>query len=331
MSLLKSIIDTLKKEKIAIILYICSTFAIMLYYYFLFGKQFDIYPIILTATFLLSYLVYKLFVYRSLYISLREGKVSPQYKIKSGYIFEDVLNGLRDVHNYYISKIYSMEAKYEERDKILEEWIHNMKTSVSVIELASEMGKNQNLGKIIDDIADENNKLQENLEGALNLFRINDFRRDYMPEKINLKELINSAVNSQKRNFIYDGVFPKVKIDNQQYIYTDKKWSRYVIEQIITNAIKYSMKGKSIYFYSENSEKSTVLHIKDEGIGIKQEEQGRVFDAFFTGSNGRRNSTSSGIGLYMCKTICEMLSSKLTIESKEGKGTVVSISYLTAV
>ncbi|WP_051624124.1 hypothetical protein [Clostridium akagii] len=187
MSLLKSIIDTLKKEKIAIILFLCNTLTIMLYYYFLFDKQFDIYPIILTDTFLLCYLVYKFFVYRTLNISLREGKVSPQYKIKSGYIFEDVLNGLMDVHNYYISKIYSMEAKYEERNKILEEWIHNMKTSVSIIELASEMGKNQNLGKIIDDIADESNKLQENLEGALNLFRINDFRRDYMPEKINLK------------------------------------------------------------------------------------------------------------------------------------------------
>lgn len=330
MSLFSLIIDTLKKEKSAIFLYTLNTFTVMLYYYFLLDKEFNIYPIVLTSTFLLCYLAYKLLVYRRLYISLNEGKISPKYKIKRGYIFENVINVLNDVHNYYLSKIYSIEAKYEERDKVLEEWIHNMKTSVSVIELASEKGKKQNGGQIIQDISEENSKLQENLEGALNLFRISDFTRDYVPEKVGLVEIVNDAINSQKRNFIYAGVFPKVKINSEEYIYTDKKWGSYIIKQVITNAIKYSYKGKSVYFYCEKNEKFTVLHIKDQGIGIKKEEQGRVFDAFYTGSNGRKSSSSSGIGLYMCKTICDMINSKITIESEEGKGSNVSIYYLTA-
>lgn len=329
MSLYRCMINTLKKEKAAIILYTINTCAIILYYYFTSGMNFDIYPVMLTGSLLICYLLYKFFVYRNLYVYIDESRQSPEYKIKHGYVFEDFFDAIKDIHKHYISEICSMKSKYEERDKILQEWIHNMKTSVSIIELAAEKGKRQNMGEIIEDIACENVKLKEGLNGTLNLFRLDDFSRDYVPERINLKELVESVINSEKRNFIYSGVFPKVKMDDE-YIYTDKKWSSYCLRQIITNSIKYSKRGKTVYFYCDKKEKYTVLHIKDEGIGIKKEEQARVFDAFFTGSNGRKNITSSGIGLYMCKTICEMLSSKISIDSIEGVGTTVNISYLTA-
>lgn len=69
------------------------------------------------------------------------------------------------------------------------------------------------------------------------------------------------------------------------------------------------------------------MHIKDTGIGIKKEELDRVFEPFFTGSNGRREKKSTGIGLYMCKTVCEMLNNGISIKSQEGKGTIVSLTF----
>ncbi|WP_027623804.1 sensor histidine kinase [Clostridium lundense] len=331
MSFSKLVLNTLKKEKGAIFLYLCNALVIMLYYYLLSDKQAISYPLMLTAIFLMCYLVYKFFIYRSLYTYLNEGKISPKYKIKEGYVFEDILDILREIHNDYISKIYRLESKYEDREKLLGEWIHNTKTSVAVIQLAAQMGKEKKGEEIFQDILEESIKLQENLEGALNVFRLQEFTKDYVPEKVDLKSLVNGAINIKKRNFIYGNVFPKVEVDEEQYIYTDKKWSSYVIEQIITNAVKYSSGRNFITFYSERNEKTTTLYIEDEGIGIKEHELGRVFDAFFTGSNGRNEvnrSKSSGIGLYMCKTICEILNSEITIESEEGKGTTVSISYL---
>lgn len=330
MSFSKILINTLKKEKVAIFLYICSTASIMLYYFFLYDKEFMSYPIILALTFLTGYLIYKFFVYKSLYTYLNEGKVSPKYKMKNGYVFEDVLKVLRELHNDYISKIDLLQGGYEERDKFFAEWIHNMKTSVAIIELAAEKGKKvYKEDEIIKDIYSENVKLQENLENALNVFRFQKFAKDYIPEKVNLKELVTEVVSSKKRNFIYGKVFPNIRLREQEYIYTDRKWAGYVVSQVITNAIKYAPNTKYIDFYCERRGELIALYIKDEGIGIRKEELHRVFEPFFTGSNGRLEEKSTGIGLYMCKNICELLNSEIHIESEEGKGTIVSITFHT--
>lgn len=323
MSLSKILISTIKKEKAAVFLYMLSTASIMLFYYLLYDKTVMLYPFILAATFLVCYLTYKFFVYRKLYIFLKEGKQSPQYKVKSRFVFEDILKIIGEVHNNYLEDIYNIRTKYENRDKLLAECIHNIKTSVAVIELATEKGN----GDIIKDIAEENKKIAEKLESTLNIFRLQSFEKDYVLERVDIKELITAAINSKKKNFIYSGIFPKVDVMEREYIYTDKKWSKYVIEQIITNAIKYSTKGKSILFYTEYKEDCVILCIEDKGTGIKKQELKRVFDAFYTGSNGRVENKSSGIGLYMCKTICDMLSSEISIESEESKGTIVRITF----
>lgn len=323
MSLNKLILNTLNKEKEAIFLLTFSNIFVEFYYFLMYDKQFMVYPLIVTAIFLVVYIIYKCFVYNNLYVFLNNEKQSPRYKIRDGYAFQDVLQIINEVHQSYISKIYNIQSKFEKKDKLLAEWIHNMKTSVAIIELAVEKGNDE----ILRDIAEENRKLQKNLEESLIFSRLQEFEKDYVPAKVNLKELVISAVNCKKRNFIYSNIFPKVKIGYKHNIYTDKKWTQYIIEQIITNSIKYSAKGKSILFYCKVDDKNITLCIKDEGIGIKKEEISRVFDAFFTGSNGRIYEKSSGIGLYMCKTICEMLNSEISIKSKEKKGTEVSITF----
>lgn len=325
MSLSKLVGAVLKKEKVSIFIYLFSCISIMLFYYLLYNGKFMLYPVLLCLFCLMAYLIYKLYVYNSFYECLKEIRTSPSYNLDKDSNFEEVFDEIREIHNDYISKIYALETNYEEKEKLLIQWIHNMKTSVAVINLAIEKLLN---GDATKDIRNENSLLQKNLEGVLNIFRLGEFSKDYVPEAINLKKLVKESINSQKRNFIYSNIYPEVNIPEDYFILSDKKWGKYVIEQIISNAIKYSLSGGKVYFYAEESDCKITIYIQDFGLGIRKEELPRVFDVFFTGSNGRKEEKSSGVGLYMCKSICDNLNNKIDITSEISKGTIVSITYL---
>jgi len=106
-------------------------------------------------------------------------------------------------------------------------------------------------------------------------------------------------------------------------VLTDEKWLVFVIEQLLSNALKHTPQGKISIYMDKN--KSKTLVIQDTGIGIQPEDLPRVFEKGFTGYNGRTDKKSTGIGLYLCKRILTKLSNTITIESEVGKGTVVKI------
>ncbi|WP_032079721.1 ATP-binding protein, partial [Clostridium drakei] len=111
----------------------------------------------------------------------------------------------------------------------------------------------------------------------------------------------------------------------------NKKWIYFVINQIVINAIKYSkMKiqdNKYITFKIKDENSRIVLSIIDEGIGIPKEDLNRVFNAFFTGKNGRKSDESTGMGMYLAKKICDKLGHKILVESEENKGSTFSIIF----
>jgi|GEM_PF-451919 len=353
MCLTKLILMVLKKEKTAIIIYLLNTVVLVSFYYLIFNSREIIYPITVSLFFLMIFIICKIIEYNNFYISLDEAKKSPKYKGKFDNNVE-VFDTINEIHDSYINKFYKMQNRIKGRDTLMAQWVHNMKTSITVIDLACEKGLNHHMGRcsssskfninnfpseitlkelensnFLYDIIEENKKLQDNLEETLNLFRLDEFAKDYIPEKINLGELVNSAVNNKKREFIYSRVYPKVIIDEKYYIYTDKKWSKYMLEQIIANSIKYSEKENSYVTFSLVEEENYItLCVEDKGIGIRKEDISRVFQAFFTGTNGRNNKKSSGIGLYMVKLVADELGHKIHIKSKVGEGTIVEISYL---
>lgn len=328
MSLSKVFLETVKKEIGTAILFLFSSCCITLFYYLLYGLDHIVYPMAISVFFFTIYFIYKLFVYKSFYDALYRSKDSPKFSGYRNGNFNEVIEHIRDIHSSYISKITDAQNSNNEREKVLIEWIHNMKTSVAVINLALEKLEDSDVKR---DIESENELLKKNLEGALNMFRLGEFHKDYVPEKVDLKKFVKECINVNKRNFIYANIFPKVYIPDECFILTDKKWGKYVINQIISNAVKYSNKNAEVTFNAVWDDDTVTLSIKDSGVGIKKEDMSRVFDAFFTGTNGRYDSQkSSGIGLYMCKEICEKLDNKISIQSEEGIGTTVSITYLKA-
>lgn len=108
---------------------------------------------------------------------------------------------------------------------------------------------------------------------------------------------------------------------------TDEKWLGFIIKQILDNAVKYSLPDSKIKIYAEQEEKENILYIEDEGVGIKKEDIGRIFDKNFTGINGRRQYTSTGIGLYLSQKLAKKLGHLITVTSEYEAGTKLAIHF----
>lgn len=332
MCLMALIIDVFKIKKRSIVAYILNTALLIAFYWLLLDSKEVLYPAIISLFIFVIYFLVELIKYQSFSTRLLDAKISPNYKDKSLDLDEQLIfNTVEEIHNDYTSKFYNINSIQNSRDSLFSQWIHNLKTSITVIDLACEKGVREDKEQgFLQDIIEENNKLKVNLEQCLNVLRLDDFSRDYLPGKVNLFRIINEAVNSKKRDFIYRGVYPKVDIDKEMEVYTDKKWCLYMIDQVLSNAIKYSKRdeNKKVYINAKEEEGKILLKIRDEGCGIDVEDMPRIFHAFFTGNNGRDYKNATGIGLYMVKLISEKLGHSVNVNSKKGLGTEVEIKFL---
>lgn len=325
MSLILKILKMKSRDIIAIML---SNLFIILFYKLFFKSSEILYPMLLAFVVFIVYLIIEIIRYKIFLERLNEVKKTSEYNDRDLCFNEEiVLDSISDIHKNYNKQIYSLEQNINERDKLFSVWIHNMKTSIAVIELASEKIKENYISKEIEDIKEENALLKKNLNECLNVIRLNEFSNDYIFKKCNLKLIINKVINNKKRDFIYAGVYPQVQVDECLEIYTDEKWIIYMIEQIILNGIKYSNRNEKVFISAYKEKEDIFLLIEDKGIGIAKEDLSRVFNPFFTGTNGRNNRNSTGIGLYMVKNISNKLKHEVFIESEEEKGTVVTLKF----
>ena len=118
--------------------------------------------------------------------------------------------------------------------------------------------------------------------------------------------------------------------DLNNIIYTDSKWIIFILNQLIQNSVKYKNKERTleIEMYSKENKDNTILYVRDNGIGIKKNEINRVFEKGFTGTNGRlSNKKSTGIGLYLCKKLCDKLGISIELNSKENEYTEIKIIF----
>ncbi|HEX3023370.1 MAG TPA: HAMP domain-containing sensor histidine kinase [Lachnospiraceae bacterium] len=237
------------------------------------------------------------------------------------------------VHRYYLETISREGMDRESNRRFLSTWIHDMKTPISVINLITqrlERGEIE-VTSAIEDMKRENDRLLHSLDMVLNMIRLEEFAGDYSPEEFDLIKELNDIINRNRSLFIYARVFPKVITDcDSARILSDRKWNRHMIDQLISNAVKYSKENecsKNVTFHIKKEDSKVILSIVDEGIGIDEHDLKRVFEPFFTGENGREGHSSSGIGLYFCREVSRMLGCNIEITSRKGEGTTVLVSY----
>lgn len=185
-----------------------------------------------------------------------------------------------------------------------------------------------NKNAITKSIDEELDKVENYIEQALFYARSNTVEKDYYIRKVVLKEIVNESIKKNKSSLIQE----KISIDIHDLeieVNTDNKWIVFILNQIIQNSIKYRKKENSVMeIYANQGKENVILYIKDNGIGIKQGEITRVFEKGFTGTNGRlSNKKSTGIGLYLCKKLCNKLGIGIELNSVQNEGTEVKLVF----
>ena len=301
-----------------------------------FGFLFYIKGIRFEETVYFSFLVFFVLVLFFLVRFYKMGRVYGKLLLKSellnDYLIDEPRSRLEENYNLMIEEMIDNNNRREimqKQDKKLQKvmvyrFVHQMKTPVSVLKLIlekhSEEGEYKKIGRNI-------NALEYNLNQMLDVYRLEEFKNDFVSEKVMLKNVCKDCINGLKDYFIASQIYPKLDIDDDIYVYSDSKWLKLIIHQLLTNAIKYSDNGQSVTVRAKKEEDRVILSVIDEGIGIENADLRNIFELFYIGKNGRNNADSSGIGLYIVKRVTEYLGHKTEVESEVGKGTTVRIIF----
>ena len=238
-----------------------------------------------------------------------------------GKILKDIL---QDTGKSMLENVNYYKNIQEDYKEYIELWIHEVKIPIATSKMIIENNKNE----VTKSIDEELDKVENYTEQALFYARSNAVEKDYIINKTNLKEIVNGAILKNKTTLLNEKV--SIELSNlKEEVYTDSKWAVFIVNQIIQNAIKYSKKeNKKIEISSQEKNDKVILYIKDNGIGIKKGEITRVFERGFTGENGRIiGQKSTGIGLYLCKKLCDRLGLGIELNSEKDKGTEVRIIF----
>ena len=233
---------------------------------------------------------------------------------------------LRLVGSSAIEQIHKIEDEEREYEEYIEEWIHEVKAPITSMQLMIEnrAGNNPVLKKGLNI---ELGKIENDVERALYYARSEQVYKDYLIQKLNLHRILVRAINRNRTIIMNSCVGIDFKCEDDIYIYGDEKWLIFLISQILLNSVKYRRKEDAkIILSSEKKSKKVILKIWDNGTGIKEEELPRIFEKGFTGSNGRENERSTGIGLYLVKKLCQKLDMEVWAESLFKEYTSVYLS-----
>ena len=207
-------------------------------------------------------------------------------------------------------------------------WVHQIKTPIAALgvliqsgEELEEVQESPKAQELTRSMKMEVFRIEQYVDMVLTYLRMGSATSDYTFRICSLEEIVRQAVRKYSQMFIMTRTRLHLEIQDQK-ILTDEKWLTFVIEQILSNAVKYA-RGGEISIYTEEK----TLVISDNGIGIAEEDLPRIFEKGFTGYNGRANKKSTGIGLYLCKTIIDRLHHTIWIESKPEKGTKVYLNF----
>lgn len=233
---------------------------------------------------------------------------------------EKLKNQIQELEEANLNLRNNFLAKEKELQEYFLIWIHQIKTPITAGKLICDGDiENENVKNIKKELI----YIEDYTNMALNYLKMANHNTDIDISLVNLDDIINPLIKKYAILFISNNIKLEYKKLNVKVI-TDSKWCMVVIEQLLSNAIKYTKNGiVSISF----NEKENYLEIKDNGIGIKDSDLPKIFDKGYSGFNGRQNQKSTGIGLFLVKQILDKLGQKVKLESKLGEGTSVKVYF----
>lgn len=235
------------------------------------------------------------------------------------------IDGIKDEDYQQIIQLISEEhgahrnetnRKYSDMIDYYTVWVHQIKTPIASMRLHLQNEDSALARTLSSDL----HRIEQYVEMVLTFLRLNSESTDYVIKEYDLDKIVKQAV----RKFSSDFIGRKLSLVYEPLnttVITDEKWLSFVIEQVLSNALKYTPAG-SITITLENEK---TLRIRDTGIGIAPEDLPRIFENGYTGYNGRADKKASGIGLYLCKRICSNLGHTITARSIVDVGTIIDI------
>lgn len=245
--------------------------------------------------------------------SYLEAKQIPDGKglIENDYrelLLEWIGNTAREKSNLRIYKEDSIE--------FYSTWVHQIKTPIAVMRLWLQEEDTEENSRLLLELS----RIEQYADMVLSYFRLDATARDLVIREYPLDEIIRSCIRRYASWFVTKGISVRYEKTDLKVL-TDKKWLTFMLEQILSNAIKYTDEGS----ITIRAEEGPILYIEDTGIGIAEEDLPRIFEKGFTGYNGRADKKSTGIGLYLVKRTVDLLGTPVNVQSIPGQGTAFSI------
>lgn len=287
-----------------------------------------LYGLLLSTAALAGYLAYRCIALRRMYRRLADPSVPRGERLETlgeAPLAEAVAGMIRVYDREYEEELAARRSAMERHVTFIGRWVHQMKTPLSVLQLSAQEIEDEDLA---DSVREELDRLRQGLETVIYTSRLERFEQDLAVERVVLAVPVREALAEQRRLFIKRRISPVIEIDEETEVYTDRKWLRFILGQILTNAVHYTEGvGKKVRIRAYRRGANQVLEISDEGIGIAPEDLNRVFNPYFTGQRGRQYKESTGMGLYLVSEICRNLDHGVELESQPGTGTTVRIVF----
>ena len=223
-----------------------------------------------------------------------------------------------NLYNDMKANLLAMEKDYREQMEYYTMWMHQIKTPIAAMELTIKNSRNSLDNRIIEG---ELFKIEQYVEMALQYVKIKNLASDLVIREYELIKIVRTSVKKYASLFINKKLSVTIE-PSSFFALTDSKWISFIIEQLLSNAVKYTNKG-GIAIYTDANR----LVIEDTGIGIRPEDLERIFEKGYTGYNGRLDKKASGIGLYLSKKVADAISIRIVIKSKLGLGTKAILEF----
>lgn len=323
-----NIMSSYFREKISILIKFFIFIMIFFLVYFLYHLPLEpvLYAGMLVTTLGFLFSLYDFKIYYNKHMFLKEILSAVQVKLdklpeNKTLIEKDYQDIITIIYEEKVKLLSNADNKYSEMIDYYTMLVHQIKTPIAAFSMLVQ-SMDPSLEKRL--MEQELFKIEQYVEMVLHYVRLENLSSDLKLQEYSLDHIVSQTVKKYATTFIYNKISLNLKDINCKVI-TDEKWITFVLEQIISNALKYTKTGNISIYMEETLQKTLV--IEDTGIGIAAEDIPRVFDRGFTGYNGRNDKKSTGIGLYLCKEIITKLSHRIFITSEIGKGTKVYIDF----
>ena len=321
----KKLLNEYLKMKKTSIIGILGVYAILFVFVYLYRIPIEVilYPFILTIVFVLIVLLFDYIKYKEKVNKIIQicNDISSCYsvKINDKNIFDeyylDIINELLKENRKQVSQI---QKKVSDINDYFSIWVHQIKTPIASMKL-----KIDNEQMDLLQLASDLNRIDHYVDLVLSFLKFDEEKIDLYFRKTDVDRIMRESL----KKFSNDFIIKKIRLDyklSKREVLTDEKWLSFVFDQLLSNALKYTDKGTISIYYDGDS----CLCIKDSGIGIALADMERLFEKGFTGYNGRQYKKASGIGLYMCKRMCDKLNIAISIESIVNEYTLVKLKFL---